>query len=98
MTDDWLKEIDAGKIVGSVLLDFSAAFDILDHRLLVNKLHCYGFDRGSVAWINSYLTNRKYCVDFNGGFSEMKGYELWSPTRELLRATFVFNFLQMIYL
>ena len=72
MTDDWLKEIDAGKIVGSVLLDFSAAFDILDHRLLVNKLCCYGFDKGSIAWINSYLTNRKYCVYFNGGFSEMR--------------------------
>ena len=72
MTDDWLIEIDAGKIVGSVLLNFSAAFDILDHRLLVNKLCCYGFDKGSIAWINSYLTNRKYCVYFNGGFSEMR--------------------------
>ena len=38
----------------------------------MNKLHCYGFDRGSVAWINSYLTNRKYCVEFNGSFSEMR--------------------------
>ncbi len=38
----------------------------------MNKFHCYGFDRGSVAWINSYLTNRKYCVYFNGGFSEMR--------------------------
>ena len=29
MTDDWLKEIDNKKIVGAVLLDFSAAFDII---------------------------------------------------------------------
>ena len=28
MTEDWLKEIDNKKIVGAVLLDFSAAFDI----------------------------------------------------------------------
>ena len=53
-------------------LDFRAAFDILDHRLLVNKRCCYGFDRGSVAWINSYLTNIKYCVYFDGVFSEMR--------------------------
>ena len=33
MTDDWLKEIDNKNMVGAVLLDFSAAFDIIDHNL-----------------------------------------------------------------
>ena len=32
--DDWLKEIENKKIVGAVLLDFSAAFDIIGHNLL----------------------------------------------------------------
>ena len=31
MTDDWLREIDDKKIVGAVLLDFCAAFDIIDY-------------------------------------------------------------------
>ena len=31
MTDDWLREIDDQMIVGAVLLEFSAAFDIIDH-------------------------------------------------------------------
>ena len=35
MTDDWLIEIDDQIIVGAVLLDFSAAFDIIDHSLLL---------------------------------------------------------------
>ena len=43
MTDDWLREIDDKNIMGSVLLDFSAAFDIIDHSLLSEKRMCYGF-------------------------------------------------------
>ena len=31
ITDNWLKVIDNKKIVGAVLLDFSAAFDIIDN-------------------------------------------------------------------
>jgi hypothetical protein len=37
MTDYWLREIDDKKIVGAVLLDFSVAFDIIDHSLLLEK-------------------------------------------------------------
>ena len=51
ITDDWLREID--KIVGAVLLDFSAAFDIIDHSLM-----CYGFTPPAILCIKSYLSNR----------------------------------------
>ena len=50
MTDDWLREIDDKMIVGAVLLEFSAAFDIIDHSLLLEKLvlwlytPCYNVD------------------------------------------------------
>ena len=61
-SDDWMKETDKKKVVGAVLLDLSAAFDILDHKLLLNKLNCYGFETSAAEWIKSYLTNRKYTV------------------------------------
>ena len=53
MTDDWLREIDAKKIVGAVFLDFSAAFDIIDHSLLLEKRMCYGFTPPAILWIKS---------------------------------------------
>ena len=37
MTDDWLREMYGKKIVGTVWLDFSAALDIIDHSLLLEK-------------------------------------------------------------
>lgn len=79
MTDDWMKEIDDKKIVGSVLLDLSAAFDILDHHVLLNKLCCYGFEPSAVAWIESYLTERKYTVYFNGSYSEQRDVSCGVP-------------------
>ena len=69
ITDDRLKDIDQQNIVGAVLLDFSAAFDVIDHNLLLKKLKCYGFTPSAVAWIESYLTNRKQKVFFNGSLS-----------------------------
>jgi hypothetical protein len=43
MTDDWLREIDHKKIVGALLFDFSAALDIIDLSMLLEKHIGYGF-------------------------------------------------------
>jgi hypothetical protein len=55
MTDDWLKEIDNKTIVGAVLLDFIAAFDIIDHNLLLNKLVLCLFDLSSESTIRQSI-------------------------------------------
>jgi hypothetical protein len=51
--DDWLKENDK-KFVGAVLFVFSAAFDIIDHTLLVKKRRRYGFTSSASSWNDSY--------------------------------------------
>ena len=65
MTDDWLREIDDTIIVGAVLFDFSAAFYIIDHSLLLEKHMCYGFTLPAILWMKSYLSNRTQRVFFN---------------------------------
>ena len=71
ITDDCLRHIDNKNVVAAVLLDFSAAFDVIDHTLLLNKLKCYNFTHKAIEWFKSYLSSRKQCVFYNGSFSQV---------------------------
>jgi len=55
MSDDWLRETEKRNITGVVFLDFSAAFDIIDHDLLLTKLSCYGFEKSAITWMYSWF-------------------------------------------
>ena len=44
--DDWLSAVNENKIAGSLCLDFSKAFDLVDHSLLIHKLKLYNIDTG----------------------------------------------------
>ena len=44
-----------GKDIAVVLLDFSKAFDLIDHSILYKKLYKFGFDKKSVKLLKSYL-------------------------------------------
>ena len=39
-------------------MDLSKVFDMLNHKLLIAKLHAYDFNRDSLKLINDYLSNR----------------------------------------
>ena len=60
---DWLSEIDDKKIGGLFCSDFSVAFDIIDHSLLLEKHMCYGFTTPAILWIKRYLSNRTHNPD-----------------------------------
>ena len=54
-----LHAMDNQKVTCLVLLDLSAAFDTVDHDLLLNQLHLrYGFDGTVLNWISRYLRSR----------------------------------------
>ena len=62
MCDGWLNAVDSDKLVGACMLDMSAAFDVVDHDLLLNKLSLYGLDENSRSWVSSYLCGRSQSV------------------------------------
>ena len=58
LLEKWKKALDENKIVGTLLMDLSKAFDCIPHSLLVSKLHAYGVSESACQFITSYLTNR----------------------------------------
>ena len=69
MLEKWRKALDKHKLAGALLTDLSKAFDCLNHELLIAKLAVYGFDYLSLAYIFSYLTDRKQRTKVNNYFS-----------------------------
>ena len=69
MVECWKKALDKNKIGGALLTDLSKAFDCINHELLIAKLAAYGFDRISLSFIFSYLSNRKQRTKINNCFS-----------------------------
>ena len=67
--EDCRKALDSGNTAGAVLMDLSKAFDCLNHDLLIAKLEAYGFSRGALQLIQSYLNRRKQRVKVNRSFS-----------------------------
>ena len=69
MLEKWRKALDKRNIAGAFLTDLSKAFDCLNHELLIAKLDAYGFGHSSLAYIYSYLTDRKQRTKVNNSFS-----------------------------
>ena len=70
MFDNILNSINKGEYVLGVFLDFSKAFDTVNHSILLDKLKLYGIRGRAHCWLENYLTNRKQYVDNADTISE----------------------------
>ena len=75
----WVQAAAQGQVSGAVLLDLSAAFDLVSPEILVKKLQIYGLEEDFVTWIESYLSDRHQCVWIDHTMSDFLHCEVGVP-------------------
>ena len=84
LTDKIIKCLENGEFVIGVFLDFSKAFDTVDHDILFLKLYHYGIRGNALCWFKSYLQDRKQYVTYNGIASDTKSISCGVPQGSIL--------------
>ena len=76
-----------GKSVLGIFLDFSKAFDTIDHKILLDKLNNLNFSKNSIKLIANYLSNRKQLTMINDTFSSLSNITCGVPQGSILGPT-----------
>ena len=84
-TQTWFNATDYSKTgkmgVHAVFIDFRKAFDLVNHKLLLNKLALMNINKPFWLWIKSFLSGRVQQVNVNGSLSSHCIVSGWSPAR-----------------
>ncbi len=62
-----------------LLVDYTKAFDRIDHTLLIQKLHKFGIPQFIISWITNFLTERQQCVKIGSIKSDWLGIKAGVP-------------------
>lgn len=70
VVNDILMKMNSQEVTLLVMLDLSAAFDTVNHDILIKRLHEeLGIADSALSWFESYLHNRMQKVDIEGSIS-----------------------------
>jgi len=87
LTNTVLSAFDNRRALLGIFIDFSKAFDTIDHLILIQKLEQFNFSADAIAWIKSYLTNRKQVTVINKTFSQFENVCIGVPQGSILGPT-----------
>lgn len=79
-----LRNFEQTRMVLGVFIDFTKAFDYLDHSLLIKKLDFYGIRGKALALMQSYLSHRRQYVNINSFFSTIQPISTGVPQGSIL--------------
>lgn len=84
LTEKLKRAIDKGLYAGSVFIDFTKAFDTINHYILFLKLEAIGVTGPALMLIKNYLLNRSQVVSLSGFQSTPKVTNIGVPQGSIL--------------
>ena len=84
MVDDWLTNINSGKMTGVAFIDLRKAFDTVNHGILIDKLRLIGASSITLKWFRSYLSGRMQSVTFKDTISSKLPVNIGVPQGSIL--------------
>ena len=84
LMDKLRNAIENGEYVIGIFLDFSKAFDTVNHDILREKLEHYGIRGCALSWFRSYLSNKPQYVTYNGTTSMSQTIKCGVPQGSIL--------------
>lgn len=84
VTDNIMQANDLGKITVLTLIDFSKAFDTINHEVLLSILHFIGLSDEAVKFFANYLSNRSQSVKINNKLSQFLNVSSGTPQGSIL--------------
>ena len=84
LTDEAYKNTDKGKATTAITIDYSKAFDLVDHSTLINKLSELGVRNNLINLVLSFLSDRKHYTNANGVKSELVSITCGVPQGTLM--------------
>ena len=86
--DSVLKSLNEGSEVDVIYLDYSKAFDKVDHQILLAKMDTYGIKGKVYDWIRNFLIDRKQTVVVDGEKSTYQAVRSGVPQGTVLGPVF----------
>ena len=80
--------VDNRKFISCVFIDYSKAFDTIDHEIMCKKLQLYGLSPGVITWCCDYLSHRRQRVKIENHISDNISVNYGVPQGSILGPLF----------
>ena len=89
LIDQWMAGIDKGDTIGSMFSDFRKEFDLVDHKILIQKLAAYRLSRSSLLLFISHLELRQQTIQYDRGMTTFSNILSGVPQGSIFGTTLI---------
>ena len=97
-TRDIAQNFDNGKFTLGVFIDLSKTFDTVDHQTLLKKVRHYGINEKRLAWLRSYLFQRKQYIENSNDIKYLLEIDSGVPQSSILGPLLFLIYVKHFYL